>query len=120
MTCDEKCAEAVADQGLAPVLEALKKAGVPAFAQQTGGWCMVVQVNAENPATYVWITQSEECGCEEVEGCDHYILGIYHDGNGNECDKCGEECYGHDVDGSGEYYSFGASELVGAVKEVTA
>lgn len=67
---DLACKNAAANQGLDPVIEALSAAEIPHALEQTGGFVMVVTVQA--PAGTFAITASEtEAG--------QYVLGFYPD-----------------------------------------
>jgi len=87
------CEYATEEQGLNPALEALEAAGVPVSVDQTGGFCMCVRVQGEDPKIYVWVTASDiEAGL--------FIASLYRDGlyedPADYCWECkGEQCYGH-------------------------
>ena len=52
---ERACAWHAERQGLLPIMDALRHAGIPHTLEQTGGWCMVVAVRGEQP-DYVWVT----------------------------------------------------------------
>ena len=72
MTYAEGCAHAATAQGLDPITEALRAAGIPHRVDQTGGFCMVVRVPlTEADTVYLCATAGEVGGT-----CD---VGMYWD-----------------------------------------
>lgn len=68
MDYDLACNSAATNQGLDPVIAALSAAGIPHDLEQTGGFVMVITVQAPT-GTYA-ITASET-------EADQYVLGFY-------------------------------------------
>ena len=59
---DLACRQAATDQGLDPALDALRGAGLPVTVEQTGGFCMVLAVYAEDRRYVMVTTQAEYDG----------------------------------------------------------
>ena len=80
MTYAEGCAHAATAQGLDPITEALRAAGIPYAVDQTGGFCMCVNVPLrEGGSVYLYVTAGSAEGL-----C---MVGMYW-----ECEECYGEC----------------------------
>lgn len=98
MDYQEACQRAATQQGLDPATEALTAAGVPNVTEQTGGMCMVVRVQGEDPGVWIYLTGCECDDClphyaandDDGDGQHAYLVYLYH---GPVCDD--EGCEGH-------------------------
>ena len=74
LSYEESCVHAAADQGITPIVDAWRAAGLDAITEQTGGFCMVASINEE--FRYLWATPAE---IEYSEGDDttRYLLIAY-------------------------------------------
>lgn len=74
---EANCRQATEDQGLTPVVEALKAAGFPVIVEQTGGFCMVATVYASDALSWVGITLEGMRGLPD-HGDGEYLYAVYH------------------------------------------
>lgn len=93
MTYTEACAASATDQGLDPIAAALAKQGVPFSVDQTGGFCMCINVPlSEGGAHWLYMTSAHEAfgidadatavgeywDCEALYGGEYHSEGTDH------------------------------------------
>jgi hypothetical protein len=79
---DDACRNAASAQGLDPIMNRLRRAGIEFTLEQTGGWVMVVYVSLGNGFT-VGLTQDGGCclclydeSYEWIEGATAYVASL--------------------------------------------
>lgn len=81
MSYDEACERAATDQGLDPICDVLRGAGIPHTVDQTGGFTMCVNVPlVEGGTQYLYLTSED----------DLVLIGRYWDCLPVYCDGCGD------------------------------
>lgn len=81
---DVACARYASDQGLDPIGTILTLSGIPWNLEQTGGFCMVINVEHDHPDLYLWLTAWEP---------DGVLIGVY---NGATSESIGDGDGWHD------------------------
>jgi hypothetical protein len=71
---DAACERAATNQGLDPVMEALRAADIKYNLEQTGGFCMVVTVDVWDT---VWRAEGERVGTIAITADGGYLIGYY-------------------------------------------
>ena len=112
MTYEEACIEATTHQGLDPIVDTLRAAGIPHAVDQTGGFCMVVNVPLnEGGTSYLYLVDAayqygEPWGAagEGVAGSRYWMC--------NDDLSCAGQCEGVDiVDGGEDGIFYGATSF---------
>lgn len=86
---EQRCRDATTAQGLDPIVEVIRDAGIPVSVDQTGGFCMCVRVDlVEGNSQFLWLTVNDG---DVYEG--DVVIGRYWDCGDNirandavECD----------------------------------
>lgn len=91
MTYQDACDRAATDQGLDPITAALESAGIPRYVDQTGGFCMTVNIPLREGSTHYmyavdavdhasgpegWVSFGEYWDCEKLYGTEYHGEGL--------------------------------------------
>ena len=81
-----RCAHATTSQGLDPIIDVLRAAGIPYTVDQTGGFCMCVRVPLiEGDSQYLYLTLAEGVYTNAGPGSVAIVRYWDHDNGENQC-----------------------------------